>query len=93
MAQITLKGTPIHTNGDLPAVGTTAPDFVLTDAELKAYYNAHKNDPEFKQKDLSASVRAISFMVEASEQDKKNLQEHLLIVRLIGRFLNLLPMN
>jgi thiol peroxidase len=34
MAQITLHGTPINTNGDLPAVGSAAPDFVLTDGEL-----------------------------------------------------------
>jgi thiol peroxidase len=34
MAEITLKGSPIHTNGDLPAVGSTAPDFKLVDSEL-----------------------------------------------------------
>lgn len=34
MAQITLQGNPIHTNGDLPAVGATAPVFKLTDGEL-----------------------------------------------------------
>lgn len=34
MAQITLQGNPIHTNGDLPAVGATAPAFKLTDGEL-----------------------------------------------------------
>ena len=34
MAQITLKGNPIHTNGDLPAVGTMAPDFKLTNKDL-----------------------------------------------------------
>ena len=34
MARITLQGNPINTNGDLPAVGSQAPDFVLTDAEL-----------------------------------------------------------
>jgi len=34
MAQITLHGTPINTNGNLPAVGSMAPDFVLTDGEL-----------------------------------------------------------
>ena len=31
MAQVTLHGTPINTNGDLPAVGSTAPDFRLVD--------------------------------------------------------------
>ena len=34
MATITLKGSEIHTNGDLPAVGSQAPDFKLVDAEL-----------------------------------------------------------
>jgi thiol peroxidase len=34
MATITLKGNEIHTNGDLPAVGSQAPDFKLVDAEL-----------------------------------------------------------
>ncbi len=35
MATVTLKGNPIHTNGDLPAVGAAAPDFVLTGGDLK----------------------------------------------------------
>lgn len=34
MAEITLKGNPIHTVGDLPAVGAEAPDFVLTGKDL-----------------------------------------------------------
>lgn len=34
MADITLKGTPVRTNGDLPAHGSQAPDFQLVDAEL-----------------------------------------------------------
>ena len=34
MAEITLKGNPIHTVGDLPAVGSNAPDFVLTGKDL-----------------------------------------------------------
>jgi len=34
MAQITLEGNPINTNGDLPAAGTTAPDFSLTGGDL-----------------------------------------------------------
>ena len=34
MAKITLKGNPIHTNGDLPAVGSTAPDFKLVAKDL-----------------------------------------------------------
>lgn len=34
MAKITLQGNPINTNGDLPAIGTAAPDFTLTNGEL-----------------------------------------------------------
>jgi thiol peroxidase len=35
MAEITLKGNKIHTNGELPKVGAKAPDFRLTDKDLK----------------------------------------------------------
>lgn len=35
MATITLRGNEIHTNGDLPAVGDKAPDFVLVSGELQ----------------------------------------------------------
>ena len=34
MATVTLKGNPIHTSGDLPKVGSKAPDFVLVKADL-----------------------------------------------------------
>ncbi len=34
MATVTLDGNPIHTSGDLPAVGDPAPDFRLIDCEL-----------------------------------------------------------
>ncbi len=34
MATVTLKGNPITTLADLPAVGTQAPDFTLTGADL-----------------------------------------------------------
>ena len=34
MAQITLKGNPIHTKGNLPKVHTLAPDFHLVDKDL-----------------------------------------------------------
>ncbi|MCL4151660.1 UNVERIFIED_CONTAM: hypothetical protein GTU68_066295, partial [Idotea baltica] len=34
MATITLQGNPINTNGDLPAVGSQAPDFTLTNGDL-----------------------------------------------------------
>lgn len=35
MANITLGGNPIHTSGELPAVGSTAPAFTLTGSDLK----------------------------------------------------------
>ena len=34
MATVTLQGNPIHTNGELPTVGSTAPGFSLTAADL-----------------------------------------------------------
>jgi thiol peroxidase len=34
MAQVTLHGSPVNTNGELPAVGSMAPDFKLVDGEL-----------------------------------------------------------
>src|SRR5688500_7954151 len=34
MAKVTLKGSPISTNGELPKVGAKAPDFHLVDAGL-----------------------------------------------------------
>lgn len=34
MATVTLKGNPINTNGDLPAVGSQAPDFALVKSDL-----------------------------------------------------------
>ena len=35
MAEITFKGSPIHTNGELPAVGSSAPALTLVGADLK----------------------------------------------------------
>ena len=34
MADITHRGNPVHTSGNLPAVGSKAPDFRLTDSNL-----------------------------------------------------------
>ena len=35
MAQVTLKGNPVQTIGNLPAIGETAPGFSLVDKDLK----------------------------------------------------------
>lgn len=34
MAETKFKGTPVHTVGNLPAVGTAAPDFTVTGSDL-----------------------------------------------------------
>jgi len=34
MAQTALRGNPVNTSGDLPAVGSTAPDFTVTGGDL-----------------------------------------------------------
>ncbi|MFH2115529.1 MAG: lipid hydroperoxide peroxidase, partial [Spirochaetota bacterium] len=34
MATITLKGNPIHSAGELPALGSKAPEFRLTKSDL-----------------------------------------------------------
>jgi thiol peroxidase len=34
MARVTLKGNPVETYGELPAVGQQAPDFLLVDGDL-----------------------------------------------------------
>jgi thioredoxin-dependent peroxiredoxin len=46
MATTALGDAPAHTVGELPAVGDTAPDFTLVDADLQ----------EFSSKDLSGRV-------------------------------------
>ncbi len=35
MATIAFKGNPVHTVGELPAVGSAAPDFALTNGQLE----------------------------------------------------------
>ena len=35
MATLTLQGTEIHTNGNLPKVGDSAPDFVLVNSKME----------------------------------------------------------
>ncbi len=47
MATVTFRGSPIHTSGDLPKVGTRAPDFQLTagdfsDKSLKDFAGKRK---------------------------------------------------
>jgi thioredoxin-dependent peroxiredoxin len=40
MSIVTLGGNPVHTSGDLPAVGSAAPSFTLTAGDLSPLTNA-----------------------------------------------------
>ncbi len=50
MASVTLQGNACNTNGDLPAVGSTAPDFHLVDGKLN---DVHLADYSGKKKLLN----------------------------------------
>lgn len=49
----------------------------VTDADLKAYYNAHKSEPQYEQKELTSSMTFVSFEVIASQADKDALKVEL----------------
>ncbi len=51
MAQISLKGSPINTSGNLPKIGTKAPSFRLVDGDLK-----ERTLEEFKGKKKLLSI-------------------------------------
>lgn len=51
MADITLKGNPIHTQGNLPSVGAKAPDFKLTAGDL-----SEKSISDFKGKRVVLNI-------------------------------------
>lgn len=51
MASITLKGSPIHTQGNLPLVGAKAPDFRLTAGDL-----SEKSISDFKGKKVVLNI-------------------------------------
>lgn len=51
MAKITFKGSPVNTQGDLPAVGSSAPDFKLTAGDL-----SEKSLSDFKGKKVVLNI-------------------------------------
>lgn len=51
MATVTLKGNQIHTSGELPKVGTQAPDFKLTSTDLST-----KSLSDFKGQNLVLNI-------------------------------------
>ena len=75
MASITLKGNSIHTSGELPKVGTQAPDFTLVKTDLsKSSLSDYKGSkvilnifPSIDTGTCAASVR--QFNQEAAELD------------------------
>lgn len=74
MAQITLKGNPINTVGELPAVGTPAPGFTLTGTDLGAVSSDQFSDkpvllnifPSVDTPVCAASVRTFNERAAAS---------------------------
>ena len=55
MAKVTLKGNEIHTNGELPKVGTEAPDFKGVKSDL-----SELSLSDLKGKMVSAPTRIAS---------------------------------
>lgn len=53
----------------------------VTEDELRVYYNAHKSEPEFEQKELTSSIEFVTFEVAASDEDKANLKAELADLR------------
>lgn len=51
MANITLKGNAINTIGNLPKIGSSAPNFTLTAVDL-----SHKNLSDFKEKNIILNI-------------------------------------
>lgn len=74
MTTITLKGSPVHTVGKLPAVGTQAEDFTLTAVDL-----TDKSMSDFKGKNIilnifpSVNTRVCAMSVRKFNQDAANL--------------------
>jgi thiol peroxidase len=68
MATVTLKGTTVNTNGELPAAGSDAKDFLLTNTELSdvrlSDYNGKKLIlnifPSVDTSTCAASIRAFN---------------------------------
>ena len=55
MAHLLLKGSPIHTNGELPALNSPLPDFKLVDKDLS----------EKSLKDFKGKKKLLSFLFRA----------------------------
>ena len=51
MAEITLGGNPVHTLGNLPEIGSKAPDFELSSVDL-----SEKSLEDFKGKTLILNI-------------------------------------
>jgi len=64
LATITFQGKPLHTSGELPAVGEKAPDFTLVNGKLAdvtlATYAGQKESAEYRTEPGYADLRHIS---------------------------------
>jgi thiol peroxidase len=78
MASVTLGGNPLHTNGDLPGIGTTASDFNLVKTDLgTASLNDFKGSrlilnifPSIDTGTCAASVRQFNKLASELENTK-----------------------
>jgi peptidyl-prolyl cis-trans isomerase D len=61
----------VKTYAEIPDTSVT-----VTESDIKAYYQEHKNDREYKQ-DVSRSIEYISFPVQPSSVDSAKIQESL----------------
>jgi len=61
-------------------------DVEVSDADLKKYYNQHKTEPQYFQKNLTSSINFVTFPVVPSEEDKAALEEE--VATLVEGFKN-----
>lgn len=80
MAQTHLKGKPIHTTGELPALKSKAPDFKLVDKDLKDRTLAEfKGKPKIIATVPSLDTATCSVMTKHFNDHAKKHPEHLII--------------
>lgn len=82
MSTVTLDGNPIHTSGDLPAVGERAPDFRLIDCDLNERTLADfKGRPKVLNIVPSLDTSVCAMQTRRFNQEAANLGDvHVLVV-------------
>lgn len=52
-------------------------DIEVTDSDYQSYYNAHKDEPMFQTKNESRDIKFVSFPLEASNEDMKEIEREI----------------